>query len=329
MPHNPSRPRLRSGVKQYCSALCLSVISLLFQGCKDTPSESSPAQTPAAEYSPSATKLVLLGTGTPIPDSTAQGPASAVVTGESAYLVDAGTGVVRQAQAAYENGISQLRPDTLRIAFITHLHSDHTLGLPDLIFTPWIVGANEGMDIYGPPGLKKMVSYILLAWEDDLYIREKSKDPTHAIANNIRVHEIKPGQVFKNNEITVTAFPVKHGKWEHVYGYRFQTADRTIVISGDTTPTQTVIDACNGCDILLHEVYSHTGFMAGPPSWRSYHAAYHTSTVELAQLAEKAQPKLLVLYHKLFFGQTEDGLVAEITNQYPGKVSLGTDLAVY
>lgn len=295
-------------------------------------SEVSPTPTATATESPSkpaATKLVLLGTGTPIPEIGSMGPASAVVTGGRAYLVDAGAGVVRQAQAAFEKGTPELQSDQLNIVFITHLHSDHTLGYPDLIFTPWVVGADQGLEVYGPPGIKKMTYHILEAWKDDLYIREKSKDPNQAIANKIRVHEIAPGQIYKDHAVTVTAIPVKHGEWEHVYGFKFVTADRTIVISGDTTPTKSIINACNGCDILLHEVYSHSGFQMGPPSWKKYHSSYHTSTLELAKLAKSAKPKHLILYHKLFFGQTDDGLVKEITDHYDGNVSLGNDLDVY
>lgn len=278
---------------------------------------------------PSNTKLVLLGTGTPIPEIASSGPATAVVTGGRAYLVDAGVGIVRQAQAAFEKGTKELQPDLLSIVFFTHLHSDHTLGYPDLIFTPWIIGADQGLDVYGPPGIKEMTQHILNAWSDDLYIREKSKDPTQAIANKIRIHEISPGQVYKDSAVTVTAVPVHHGDWEHVYGYKFNTGEKNIVISGDTTPTKTIISACGGCDILLHEVYSNTGYLQGPPSWRKYHSEFHTSTVELANLAKAAKPKQLVLYHKLFFGQTDDGLVKEITDHYKGKVSLGHDLDVY
>ena len=99
-----------------------------------------------------ATKVVMLGTATPLPDPDRQGPATAVVVNGTAYIVDAGTGIVRRAAAARARGIDALQPVKLRVAFLTHLHSDHTLGLADLILTPWTMGRTEPLELYGPAG---------------------------------------------------------------------------------------------------------------------------------------------------------------------------------
>ena len=106
------------------------------------------------------TKLVLLGTGTPNACPNANGPSSAVVVGDRAYLVDFGPGVVRQASAAYFNGVDALRPDLLTVAFCTHLHTDHTAGYPDLIFTPWVLERPVPLKVFGPKGLQHMLSLI-------------------------------------------------------------------------------------------------------------------------------------------------------------------------
>ena len=98
------------------------------------------------------TKLVLLGTGTPNACPNANGPSSAVVVGDRAYLVDFGPGVVRQASAAYFNGVDALRPDLLTVAFCTHLHTDHTAGYPDLIFTPWVLERPVPLKVFGRSG---------------------------------------------------------------------------------------------------------------------------------------------------------------------------------
>ena len=115
--------------------------------------------------------LVLLGTGTPNPDPERSGPAAAIVFGDASYLVDAGPGVVRQAAAAYEKGIPALRADRLTRCFITHLHSDHTLGLPDLILSPWVLERTEQLELWGPIGLRDMVDQLLKAYQAD--IRER------------------------------------------------------------------------------------------------------------------------------------------------------------
>jgi ribonuclease BN (tRNA processing enzyme) len=111
------------------------------------------------------TEVVMLGTGTPLPDPDRSGPSTAIVVNGAAYIVDAGTGVVRRAAAARDKGVNALEPTNLRVAFLTHLHADHTLGLPDLILTPWIIGRKEPLELYGPAGTREMVEHILQAYD--------------------------------------------------------------------------------------------------------------------------------------------------------------------
>jgi ribonuclease BN (tRNA processing enzyme) len=122
---------------------------------------------------------------------------------------------------------------------------------------------------------------------------------------------------------------VPHANWKHAFGYRFETRDRTVVISGDTRPSDAVANACDGCDVLVHEVYSAARLAARPPEWQRYHQDAHTSTTELAAIATRARPKLLVLYHQLFWGTSDDSLVAEVRRGYGGRVVSARDLDVY
>jgi ribonuclease BN (tRNA processing enzyme) len=276
-----------------------------------------------------ATKVVMLGTGTPVLDPARSGPATAVVTGGRAYLVDFGRGVVDRAEEAFRMGIDALDVRRLRFAFTTHLHSDHTVGLPDLMLTPIPVGRNVPLQIFGPPGLRDMVRHIESAFSEDLSIRAKGRDLGTLPGYNITVEEIEEGVVFRDGNVKVTAFPVTHGGWPHAFGYRFDTRDRTIVISGDTAPTDRVVRACNGCDVLVHEVYCEAGFRMGSPGFRHYHGNSHTSTVQLADIAARAKPKLLVLYHQLLFGCTPAALLGELTDRYKGEVAFANDLDVF
>ena len=107
----------------------------------------------------------------------------------------------------------------------------------------------------------------------------------------MNAHEIKAGTVYKDAKISVTAFPTKHAM-PQTFGYRFDTPDRSIVISGDTAPTQALIDACHGCDILVHEVHTMESLAKRPESFQAFAAKYHTNTAQLAELAAKARPKL-------------------------------------
>src|SRR6476469_202229 len=169
------------------------------------------------------TQIVMLGTGTPIPDPDRMGQAIAIVVDSVAYLFDAGTGVVRRAAAAGRNGIKAFAPATPKAqpspkfdrVFLTHLHSDHTLGLADVIFTPWIQGRVEPLDIYGPPGTKRLVQGILDGNAADIEERTHSSGGPSAKGWNSVVHEISEGEVFRDSRITVTAFPVPHADWKY------------------------------------------------------------------------------------------------------------------
>lgn len=276
------------------------------------------------------THVVLLGTGNPSPDPDRAGPATAIVVNGSAYLVDMGAGVVRRAAAAERKGIAALGVCNLKIVFVTHLHSDHTIGYPDLITTPAIHCNGAPLEAYGPRGLKAMTDSLLQAYSADIDIRVNGLEHSNPDSYRVKVHEIEPGVIYKDANVTVTAFLVAHGSWPQAFGYRFQTADKTIVISGDTAPSQSVIDACNGCDILLHEAYSIAGVMKeGPHPSQKYFSSFHTSTAELADLATKARPKLLILYHQMPLSSTFEELLKEVQSRYKGAVVNGNDLDIF
>ncbi|HXU34926.1 MAG TPA: MBL fold metallo-hydrolase [Blastocatellia bacterium] len=276
-----------------------------------------------------STKIVLLGTGTPNADPERSGPSIAIVVNDTPYLVDFGPGVVRRAAAAFRNGITGLEAKKLNRAFLTHLHSDHTAGYPDLILTPWTLERTDPLEVFGPKGLKAMTEHLLKAYREDIDIRLNGGEPSNKTGYKVIAHEIKPGVVYKDANVTVKAFLVDHGSWPEAYGFRFETGDRTIVVSGDCRPGTSVIENCNGCDVLIHEVYAQAGFATRALAWQKYHSRYHTSSRELAQIATKARPGLLVLYHQLFWGTSEEDLLTEVRAGYSGRVVSGHDLDVY
>lgn len=299
------------------------------------------AQQPAPTAPVLGTKLVLLGTGTPPADPDRSGPASAVVVNGTPYLVDFGAGVVRRAKAAVaERGIEALDPVKLRVVFLTHMHSDHTVGYPDLILTPWVLGRREPLEVYGPAGIKDMTTHILEAYRVESESRAKQREDgvytvgTFPAGREVRAHEIKPGLVYQDANVKVTAFATVHTM--ESYAYRFETADRTIVFSGDTNPSAGVLEACQGCDILVHEVLTHD-WLSRRPDFTEYARRYHTTTTQLAELARKAKPKLLVLYHaSIAWRPVVDSqrsrpevLLQEMISRYSGHVVVGRDLDVY
>jgi ribonuclease Z len=294
---------------------------------------SLPAAFPQTAPAPGKTQVVILGTGTPIANPDRSGPSVAVVVNGAAYLVDFGPGVVRRAvAAAREKHIDALRISNLKIAFATHLHSDHTAGLSDLYLTPAVEGRPGPLELYGPPGIADMAAHIHAAYAKDIAIRTEGLEHGNRNAYKINAHEIKPGLIYEDANVKVTAFVVEHGSWDYSYGYRFDTADRSIVISGDTGPTQRIAAACHGCDLLLHEVYSTVWFQERTPARQKYHSAFHTSATALSGIATAAKPKQLVLYHQLFrpADDVDAVLISEMRKAgYTGAVASAHDLDVY
>src|SRR5215469_5724961 len=228
------------------------------------------------------TKVVLLGTGTPVPDPDRSGPATAIVVGDRAYIVDFGPGIVRRAKAAVlDRHIAALEPANLKVIFATHLHSDHTAGYSDLILTGWTAGRRTPLEVYGPTGLESMTEHILQAYRIDIETRTTPGGDQRGNPEGWKVHshEIKSGIIYKDANVRVTAFPTNHAM--ESYGYRFDTPDRSIVISGDTSPTEDTIKACNGCDVLIHEVRTMELFSNLPEDRRAFGAKNHTTSEQL------------------------------------------------
>jgi len=273
-------------------------------------------------------RVVLLGTGTPNADPARAGPSVAVVVDNHPYLVDFGPGVVRRASAAYEAGVDGLEVANLSLAFLTHLHSDHTLGYADLIYTPWVAGRTLPLRVYGPRGLQHMTRRLVSAYREDVRERLEGLEPANGTGYRVEAIEVTPGVVYGDERVTVEAFATNHGSWP-TYGYRFTTPDRTLVISGDTAPFDGWEEAYADCDLLVHEVQSAIGLEGRDAEWRAYHSAVHTTAMDLADVAGAARPALLVLYHQLFHGVSEEDLLIEVRDRYDGPVVSGSDLDVF
>ena len=280
------------------------------------------AQRPPAEV-PESTVVVMLGTGTPRPLPDVWGPATAVVVGARVFLVDAGAGVERRLAAA------GLPIDGVTAAFITPLHSDHVLGLPDLIFTSWVFGRTRPFPLYGPHGLAQMTEHLYAAFSEDIQIRTDGLEHESRGGYRVAVREIAPGVIYDSGGVRVTAFLVNHGEWREAYGYRFDTPGRSIVLSGDTRPSEELVRMATGVDMLIHEVQpadstQHPGNHTDA-EWARYVRQYHTTSVQLGELAARTRPRLLIVYHN---GRraTADQLLADIRRSFSGPVAIAADL---
>ncbi len=295
----------------------------------------------AKEYTPSAiTKVIILGSGSPDPNPHRMGPCVAIVVNNKAYMVDAGVNCVRQAAVLskeYGGEIEALNPEKLDIVFITHLHSDHTLGLPDLMNTPWIVDRDTPLKVYGPEGVRGMCDDIQEAYKEDRYARIFGLEPVNDEGWRVDVHEYRDsGIVYEDENITVEAVKTKHGSWPINFGYKFTTPDRIILISGDTTDTKSIREASKGVDILVHECYQTGNFGGNNPTfkknlqfWKTYMSEFHTSSVELAEIANEVKPGLLVLYHQELWTDDKEAAADEIRSRYKGEVVASNDLDIF
>jgi ribonuclease BN (tRNA processing enzyme) len=272
--------------------------------------------------------VILLGAGTPRPTPELHGPATAVIVGSRTFLFDAGAGVMHQMVSA---GLGIRGPHAL---FFTHLHSDHTVGLPDVIYTSWVMERTAPFKVFGPPGTTRMVDKLAEAYAEDIAIRTNGLERNVPGAWKVNATDVRPGVAYDSGGVQITAIKVPHGEWEWSYGYRIDAGGRSIVISGDTSPSDALFKAAAGVDVLVHTVYPEPGTTANPTSLGhtspAYFRAYHTSSVELGRLAASSRPKQLVLTHVVRAGATDAELIAGVrTGGFQGPVIVGKELVRY
>ena len=284
--------------------------------------------------SESRTSVVLLGTGTPRTEPGRAGTSTAVIVDGHPYIFDFGQGVGLRLSQGYEEGITGLAMSGVTRAFLTHMHSDHTLGLASLMLTPWMFGREEPLEVYGPLGTGEMARNIAAAYAPDIAKRTLNEPHTEH-GHEIVGRDVVPGVVYTDDRVEVEAFAVQHGDWDPdvhgpfpAMGYRITTPDRVVVISGDTGPFPGMADVYEGCDVLVHEVYATEGLMTRPEQWRGYHRRSHTSGSHLGAVATEARPGVLVLNHELLWHAGEQDLLDEVTAAYSGPLIYGRDLTV-
>lgn len=274
------------------------------------------------------TRLIVLGSGTPLPDPERAGPAFAVTYGTRTFLFDAGAGVMRRVAAA------GLAIDGMTAVFLTHLHSDHTLGLPDVIHTTWVMGRATPMPVIGPPGTSAMVGHLQAAWVEDIVVRTEGLERGRKGGYRVNVKETTGGVVYDSAGIRIRAISVSHGSWNHAFAYRIDTPDRSIVLGGDTAPSRALEEAAQGVDLLVHEVYDSRRVAPedrpGGEQWPQYLREYHTSDEELGAIAARARPKQLILVHVLRMGGTMEEVVAGVRRGgFSGTLVVAKDLERY
>jgi ribonuclease Z len=298
------------------------------------------AQTPPTP-APNQIYAVLLGTGYPRPDADRAGPSTAIVIGEKVFLIDAGRGVTMRLAAA------NLAPKNIRAVFLTHLHSDHIDGLPDVFHTTWQLGRTTPFELFGPKGAQNLADGIMKFYAADIHIRRDLTEKLPAAGAKINLHTVKEGVVYQDEDVRVTAFLVDHAPVEPAFGYRFDQIERkpgesilvtmersrviaSIVISGDTHPNENLIRYAKDADVLIHEAYlpqikAPTDTASDSDAWFT---RYHSTAAEAGDDAARANVKLLVLTHLIPHrpGNADAEFQSEAAKFFHGQIIAGHDL---
>jgi ribonuclease Z len=269
-----------------------------------------------------ALEVILLGTGYPRPDPNRAGASTAIVAGDKWFVVDAGRGTTMRIAG------TDLKYANMRAVFLTHFHSDHIAGLPDLFDTSWQFGRKSvPLALYGPPGTKRLSKAMLAFFKDDIHYRRDLLEKHPAAGATIVTHIVREGVVYDDGDVRVTAFRVDHRPVENAFGYRFESGGETIVVSGDTRPDPNLVKFAKGADVLVMEAYLPEHFLkVDTPEVAARLMHYHTSAEEAGEIARDAGVKKLVLTH-LIPGDADETFRERAAKAFKGEIVVGKDLA--
>ena len=297
------------------------LLVVLLTGLAGAAAAQAPAPRPVVP--PNEIRVTLLGTASgPRVHPGKAGISTLVEAGGERLLFDAGRGLM---QRLVQAGFAM---DAATKLFVTHLHSDHVIDIPDLLLSPWSAASERKvpLEVWGPKGTVDMMRHLEQAFAFDIHMR-RDVDETFS-ADGIRVvpHDIGEGKVYEKNGVTVTAFLVPHGLVKPAYGYRVDYAGRSVALSGDASPSDSLVAACKGVDVLIHEAIDPALLQKLVPDEgrRQTIVARHTTPAQAAGIFGKVSPRLAVFSHS----PGTAAIVEETRRSYSGRVEMGEDLMV-
>ena len=269
-------------------------------------------------------KVTLLGTGSPPAVMNRFGPSILVEAGGQKFLFDAGRGALQRLNQV------NVRWQNVQGVFLTHLHSDHVVGFPDLWLTGWLTpGRDFPLQVWGPRGTKNMMSHLEQAYEYDIRIRlyDDRASPDGVV---ILAEDIADGFVYEKDGVRITAFEVDHAPVKPAFGYRIDYGGRSVVLSGDTRVSESLIRHAKGVDLLIHEVAAPETFLRArvPPERAKSVVAHHVTPEQAGEVFSRTKPKLAVYSHIVLPTATEQDLIPPTRKTYTGPLELGEDLMV-
>lgn len=298
----------------------LSIVLLL---CLGAPAGAQTSGQMNGGVPPKEIRVTLLGTMSgPRAHPSLAGITTLVEAGGDRFLFDAGRGFMqRLVQAGFPmNAVTKL--------FLTHLHSDHVVGIPDLLLTPWSAAPERKvpLEAWGPDGTRKMMRHLEQAFAFDIHMRRDVDESFSPDGIKVAAHDIREGKVYERNGVTITAFLVTHGLVKPSYGYRIDYAGRSVALSGDTSPSDNLVAFCKGVDLLIHEAIDPNVLqqLVPDPQRMAAIVARHTTPEQAAAIFSRVSPRLAVFTHS----PGTSAIVEQTKRFYSGRVEMGTDLMV-
>jgi ribonuclease Z len=324
----------RRGFGMMKTALVIGIVAVMLvcgpAAAQPQTATPTPTSTPAAA---STLKVILLGTaGGPTIQPERLGISTLVVAGSESLLFDAGRGLT------FALARLSIPATTITKVFLTHLHSDHIVSLPELYLFPWASqGRKVPLRVWGPDGTRAMMEHLREAFSFDIHVRRDVDEKFSPDGIGVEPTDIREGVVYDAAGVTVTAFLVDHGPVAPAFGYRVDYAGHSVVLSGDTKPTENLVKFARGADVLIHEVGRSKNDPAfiGPPDellpgntgttrqQAKTIAEHHTDAAEAAGVFQRASPKLVVFSHA---NSSPTETLATVKRTYPGRVEFGSDL---
>ena len=270
-------------------------------------------------------RVTLLGTGNPRPSLERFGPATLVEAGETRLLFDAGRGAtIRLFSLDAARGLTGIDA-----VFLSHLHSDHLVGFADLWLTGWIFGRDRPLPLYGPKGTASFASNLRRAYAFDIGMRRDVDERFPAQGVILRARDVRPGVVYDAAGLRVTAFAVDHAPVSPAYGYRIDYRGRSVVLSGDTRPSDALVDHAVGADVVIHEVVSDQAdrrlSQLKDPAATERVIAHHTTPEQAGRIFDRIRPRLAVYSHIVPSPATIDDLIPQTRRFYDGRLEVGVD----
>lgn len=264
--------------------------------------------------------VTLLGTGNPRPTIKRFGPSILVQAGNQNLLFDCGRGATMR--------LHELNVENIDGLFLTHLHSDHTVGIPDLWLTGWVMGRKVPLRVWGPIGTQAMMAHLQEAYSFDIHMRRDVDEKRPAAGVEVQAKDIEEGVVYESGGVKVSAFLVDHGLVKPAFGYRIDYGGHSVVLSGDTRYSENLIRFAKGTDVLIHEVIDPEAYAAlansYTPEEKARVMAHHTTSEDAGKVFTKVAPKLAVYSH--IVPPEAPDLVAHTRKTYSGRLEVGEDL---